>query len=193
MKAIILLGTLKRAGLSNTGTLSRFFAGRLERKGVECEIIRLVDHTILPGTYTRMGEEDEWPMILDRILASDLVLFATPIWWSHHSSLIQRAIERLDALHDEVMAGKRSPLEGKAGGIIITGDSDGAQQVIGGICNFFNAIGLAVPPYGTLSVLWERQAKGADATEEELLAYYERQYASTADRMADQLIAHAGS
>ena len=108
-----------------------------------------------------------------------LVLFATPIWWSHHSSLIQRAIERLDALHDEVMDGKRSPLEGKAGGIIITGDSDGAQQVIGGICNFFNAIGLVVPPYATLSVLWERQAKGADPSEEELLAYYQQYYDSS--------------
>jgi multimeric flavodoxin WrbA len=188
MKAIILLGTLKRTGLSNTETLSHFFAARLERRGFECEIVRLVDAEILPGTYSDMGGSDEWPEILRRVLDAQLVVFATPVWWSSHSSLIQRAIERLDHLHDRVMEGEPSPLEGKVGGIIITGDSDGAQQIIGNICNFFNAIGLLVPAYATLSVLWERQAKGESPSREELMERYESDYASTADRMIEQML-----
>lgn len=191
MKAVILLGTLKKSGLSNTATLCEFLAARMARAGLECETIRLAEYEIPPGTMSKMGSGDAWPGILAKVLASDIVIFATPIWWSSQSSLIQRAIERLDELHDHVMAGKPSGLEGKAGGIVITGDSDGAQQIIGHICNFFNAIGLAVPPYATFSVLWEKQAKHESPTREELMHKYETDYASTADRMIAQLVKFA--
>ena len=155
--------------------------------------VRAADRNIKPGVMSDMGEGDEWPGILEKVLASEIVILATPVWWGNQSSAIQRVIERLDELHDKVLAGEGSGLEGKAGGIVITGDSDGAQQVIGNLCNFFNAIGLLIPPYATLSVLWERQAKSADPSKEELLRKYEADYSSTADRMIDQLLAHASS
>ncbi|HEX8906824.1 MAG TPA: NAD(P)H-dependent oxidoreductase [Longimicrobiaceae bacterium] len=191
MKATILLGTLKTSGLSNTETLCEFLAERMERQGVRSEIVRLVDHQILPGTCSDMGDGDQWPVVLEKVLASEFLVIATPIWWDNHSSLVQRVIERLDELHDEVLAGKPSRLEGKCGAIVITGDSDGAQHIIGNLCNFFNAVGLLVPPYATLSVLWERQAKGETPTREELMEKYEKDYAETADRMVRQLREHA--
>ena len=191
MKATILLGTLKKTGLSNTETLSEFLVQRMEAQGVQAEIVRLVDHRILPGTCSDMGEGDGWPPILEKVLASDFVVFATPIWWDNASSLIQRVIERLDELHDEVLAGKPSRLEGKCGAIVITGDSDGAQHIIGNLSNFFNAVGLLVPPYATLSVLWERQAKDKSPTREELMKKYEKDYAETADKLIRQLKQHA--
>ena len=192
MKATILLGTLKKEGLSNTETLCEFLVGRMKARNVEAEIVRLVDHDIPAGTCTSMGVGDEWPDILQRVLGSEIVIFATPIWWDNQSSLIQRVIERLDEIHDGILAGGSSPLEGKAAGIVITGDSDGAQHVIGNLCNFFNAIGLLVPTYATLSVLWERQAKDKTPTREELLKKYEEDYASTADKMIGQLVRFAG-
>jgi multimeric flavodoxin WrbA len=188
MHATILLGTLKRTGLSNTETLCDFLAGHMERSGITCETVKLVDHRILAGTYSDMGPGDEWPGILEKLLASDIVILATPVWWSNQSSLIQRVIERLDELHDRIMAGEPSPLENRVGGIVITGDSDGAQQIIGNLCNFLNAIGVLVPPYATLSALWEKQAKGEETTREELLRKYEEDYASTADRMIRQMM-----
>lgn len=188
MKATILLGTLKSSGLSNTETLCEFLSRRMERNDIRCEIVKLVDHEILPGTYSDMGEGDEWPEILEKVLNSDIVIFATPVWWDSPSSLIQRAIERLDELHDKVMEGETSLLENKVAGIVITGDSDGAQHIIATLCNFFNAVGLLVPPYATLSVLWERQAKGKTPTKEELLQKYESDYGETADKMIRQLI-----
>jgi multimeric flavodoxin WrbA len=191
MNAVILLGTLKASGLSNTETLCRFLAGRMEREGVRPEIVKLVDRTILPGTYSDMGEGDEWPGILEKILDAEIVILATPIWWDNASSLIQRAIERLDELHDRVFGGRPSGLEGKVGGIVITGDSDGAQHIIGNLANFLNGVGVVLPPYGTLSVLWERQAKSADPTMEELLRKYESDYTETADRMTRQLLEYA--
>jgi multimeric flavodoxin WrbA len=191
MKATILLGTLKKSGLSNTETLCEFLSSRMEREGIRCETVKLVERKVLAGTYSDMGEGDEWPNILRRILDSEIVILATPIWWGNQSSEIQKVIERLDELHDEVLAGKPSRLEGKVGGVVITGDSDGGEHVIGNLCNFFNAVGLLIPPYATLSVLWERQAKDKSPTREELLRKYESDYAETADKMIRQLLKYA--
>jgi len=174
--------------LSNTQTLCEFLARRMKREDIRCEIIKLVDHHVLPGTCSGMGEGDAWPGILKKVLASDIVVFATPIWWGGHSSEIQRVIERLDEIHDGILAGKPSPLESKIGGIVITGDSDGAEHVIGNISNFFNAIGLLIPPYATLSVLWDKQAKDKKTSKKTLLDKYESDYADTADKMIRQLL-----
>ena len=202
MKATILLGTLKRAGLSNTQTLCEFLARRMKREDIRCEIIKLVDHDILPGTCSDMGKGDAWPGILKKVLGSDIVVFATPIWWGGQSSEIQSEInsalgiaqiERLDEIHDGILAGKPSPFEGKAGGIVITGDSDGAEHVIGNISNFFNAIGLLIPPYATLSVLWDKQAKSKKTPKKKLLEKYESDYADTADKMIEQLRKYAST
>ncbi|WP_018479378.1 flavodoxin family protein [Pontibacter roseus] len=193
MKAIILLGTLKKEGLSNTETLSEFLAEHLRKQDVECSIIKLAEHHILPGTYSDMGEGDDWPDILRQLLHADIIIMATPIWWNNQSSEIQRVIERLDELHDEIMKGQQSRLEGKVGGIVITGDSDGAQHVIANLSNFYNAIGLALPPYATLSVLWEKQAKGKKPTREELMEKYEKDYASTATTMVKQMLRYTAS
>jgi multimeric flavodoxin WrbA len=187
MRATILLGTLKKSELSNTETLCEFLCQHMERSGIRCEMVKLVEHQILPGTYSDMGAGDEWPSILSRVLERDIIILATPVWWDNHSSLLQRVIERLDELHDRILRGEPSPLEGKVGGIVITGDSDGAQHIIGNLCNFLNAMGVLIPPYATLSVLWDRQAKGAHPTREELLQRYEADYLSTTDRMIREL------
>ena len=188
MKALILVATLKKEGLSNTQTLSEFLATKMRAEKVDVEMVRLAERSILPGTYSNMGEGDQWPQILESVLAADIVIFATPIWWNNMSSLMQRVVERLDELHDRVMNGDPSGLEGKAAGIVITGDSDGAQSVIASLANFFNAIGLNLPPFATLSVLWSGQAKGKNTTRDELLAKYENEYAKTADKMIKQLV-----
>ena len=71
---------------------------------------------------------------------------------------------------------------------MITGDSDGAQHIIANLSNFFNAVGLILPPYTSLSVLWEQQAKGMKTTREELLKKYEQEYQSTAEKMVRQIL-----
>jgi multimeric flavodoxin WrbA len=188
MKATILLATLKKTGVSNTETLSEFLAARLRARGIDVSIVKLAGRDIPPGTYSDMGEGDEWPAILTELYGSEIIVFATPIWWNNHSSLMQRVIERLDELHDRTMAGKPSGLEGKAAGILVTGDSDGAQTIIGNLCNFTNGVGLIVPRYATLTVLWDQLAKGKDTPPAEQMRYYEKSYGKTADRMIDQLV-----
>ncbi|MDB5119275.1 MAG: Multimeric flavodoxin WrbA-like protein [Sphingobacteriales bacterium] len=191
MKAVILLGTLKREGLSNTETLSQFFGERLNKRSIEFEIIKLTSHSILQGTYSDMGFNDAWPTILKKIENAQILIFATPVWWGNHSSEIQKVIERLDNIHDEILEGKESRLENKVAGIIITGDSDGSQHIIGNISNFLNAIGVVIPPYATLSVQSTQLAKGAKTSKNELFEIFEKEYSKAADKMIDYLLKFA--
>ena len=187
MKATILLATLKTDALSNTEVLCEFFGNFLKKQKVDYSIIRLVDHNIMPGTYSDMGEGDDWPAILKTLEDSDIIIFATPIWWNSISSEMQRVIERLDELHDEILNGKQSRFAGKVGGIIITGDSDGAQSCIATISNFFSFIGIALPPFAALTVLSEKQAKDKNPTRKQLTELYEKDYTETAQQMTKQL------
>jgi multimeric flavodoxin WrbA len=141
--------------------LSKFLAKHLLTYEVKSEIIRLVDYDIRPGVYTKI-DLDDWPSIYEKIMATDIVIFATPVWWGIQSSLIQRVVERLDEIHDEIMDTGKSKLINKVAGIIITGDSDGAEHIIGNLANFFSALGLILPPFGTLTVLWPGLAKKSD-------------------------------
>jgi multimeric flavodoxin WrbA len=181
LKAVILLGSLKRGSeITNTLILSQFLAKQLSTYDTDGEIIRLANYDIKPGTYTKMdSEDDDWPAILEKILTSDIVIFATPIWWGIQSSLIQRGIERLDELHDEIMATGKSKLSNKVAGIIVTRDSDGAEHIIGNLANFFIALGLTIPQFETLAVLWPGFAKKSKKSKEEKLRYLEDNYKST--------------
>jgi multimeric flavodoxin WrbA len=50
-----------------------------------------------PGVQTDMRDGDEWSRIREQILASDILVIATPIWLGHPASLAQKVLERLDA------------------------------------------------------------------------------------------------
>ena len=134
-----------------------------------------------------MDVKDDWPEIYQKILNAKILLFATPIWWNSHSSELQRCIERLDEVYDIILAGEDSPLDRKIGGVIITGDSDGVEHITGNIANFFCNIGVTVPPYTSLGVIWDGHAKDAKKTKPQLLQYYKRMYGKDAQAMAESL------
>ena len=155
LKAVVLLATLKhkRPGqeFSHTETLSEVVIECLRDNGVRSEMIRLVDYDIPAGTKSNMGGRDRWPVILKKILAADIIIFATPIWWGNQSSLMQRVIERLDELHNEILETGKSRLTNKVGGIVITGEEDGEQHITGNIANFLLNMGLTLPPHCAVS------------------------------------------
>jgi multimeric flavodoxin WrbA len=190
LKALFLVGTLKSGSEasknSNTYALSEFLAKHLESKEVQSEFVPLADYNILPGVYTNV-DNDDWPMIFEKILAADMVIFATPVWWGNQSSVIQRVIERLDESHDEIMRSGKSKMINKVAGIVVTGDSDGAEHIIGNLANFFIALGFTVPPFGTLTVLWSGLRKHSDKSREDVLKYYEDKYSSTAKKAVQSL------
>lgn len=116
-----------------------------------------------------MGHGDQWPKILKKIMTSDILIFATPIWWGGHSSLMQQALERLDELNDEMIETGTSTLLNKAGGMVITGAEDGAQHVIGTLSNFMIWNGLTLTPESSLSYLGSFKAKTAHGLKKEFL------------------------
>jgi hypothetical protein len=43
-------------------------------------VVRVVDHDVKPGVQVDMGDGDEWPAIQEKLLAADILVFATPTW-----------------------------------------------------------------------------------------------------------------
>lgn len=187
LKAVFLVGSLKQhSEVTNTFILSQFLAKHLSTYDTGYEIVKLADYNVKPGVYTNI-DSDDWPLILEKIFNSDIIIFATPVWWGIQSSLIQRVIERLDELHDEIMESGKSRLTNKVAGILVTGDSDGAEHIIGNLANFFSALGFTFPPFGSLTVLWPGFAKKTGKSKDEKLKYLEDNYTSTAKKAAQNL------
>lgn len=180
VRAIFLLGTLKKKHqLSHTQILCELVAETLrEKENVESEIVRLRDYDIQPGTRTDI-DDDDWPKILDRVLAADIIIFATPVWWGIQSSLIQRVIERMDELNDELLATGKSRFQNKTGGIVITGGEDGAEHIIGNVLNFMSWNGFTIPPAPSVSWLGELGEDTRDAFERKFRSKEIRQMAET--------------
>ncbi len=149
LKALVLNASLKHKNNtqpSNTEEVAQMVLDNMREYSVEGEIIRLADKNIPVGLGFRESADDEWPSIVEKIKAADIVIFATPIWWGGRSSLMQRVIERMDALDEEYRADGRSALYNKVAGIVVTGSEDGALNVMGSIMMVLTWLGFTLPP-----------------------------------------------
>lgn len=148
LRVLILNASLKHApDLSNTEEVANLVVDEMKKHGkLEFEAVRLADKNIPVGLSFREGDDDDWPAIVDQLKAADIVLFATPIWWGGRSSLMQRIIERMDALDEEYLSTGRSALLNKVAGIVITGSEDGAQATLAGIMEVLTFMNFTLPP-----------------------------------------------
>jgi multimeric flavodoxin WrbA len=180
VKALVLNCTLKRSPEpSNTEALARVLVGALEQRGVDCEIVRLADHHIPPGVESDLGEGDEWPVIRDRILASEILIVASPTWLGRPSSIAQRALERMDAMLSETDDDGRPVAYGHVAGVVVTGNEDGAHHVISEISGALNDIGFTIP--GQSWTYWNRgPGPGPDYLDEDEGHDWSRSTAQTA-------------
>jgi multimeric flavodoxin WrbA len=147
-KVLVLNASLKHGDeASSTEEVASMVLAEIEKHTpIESHIIRLADKNIPVGLKYRESDDDEWPAIADEIKASDIVIFATPIWWGSRSSLIQRVIERMDAFDEDVLAGGRAVLLNKVAGIVITGSEDGAQAVMASLMSTLSFLNFTLPP-----------------------------------------------
>lgn len=147
MKAVILNGTLKKSpARSNTHLLAEEVMLSLQERGVECETVRLVDMNILPGVSSDEGNGDEWPSVREKILASDILVVATPTWLGQISSVVQRAFERMDAMLSEQNDAGQMIAYNRVAGFVVTGNEDGAKNCIAQMQAAATEIGFCVPP-----------------------------------------------
>jgi multimeric flavodoxin WrbA len=147
MKTLILNCTLKRSPAdSNTAMLADEVVAGLEERGVECETLRLVDLNILPGVSSDEGGGDEWPIVRNEILASSIVILATPTWLGQMSSVAKRALERIDAMLSEQNEAGQMIAYNPVAGSVVTGNEDGAKHCVAEMQAAMTDIGFCAPP-----------------------------------------------
>lgn len=147
LKALFLNCTLKRSPAeSNTEGLIREVIAWLDRMNVDSEIIRVVDHHIPFGVSSDEGDGDEWPQILERIKATDILIIGTPIWFGVRGSVAQMVIERLDGTYNERNEHGQYPLYNKVGAVVVTGNEDGAHAAAETTLFNLSHLGLTIPP-----------------------------------------------
>ncbi len=165
MRALILNCSLKKSPeLSNTEKLAEVVAQALREKSASVRMIRLADHDIPPGVVTDVGDGDGWPEIHDEILASEILVVASPTWLGRPSSIAQRALERMDAMLSETDDEGRPVAYNRVAGVVVTGNEDGAHHVISEIGGALGDLGFTVP--GQAFTYWNRgPGPGADYSE----------------------------
>jgi multimeric flavodoxin WrbA len=155
--ALVLNCTLKPSpGASSTALLAQQVLDALEPHGFEGDQVRIADFDVKPGVEHDMGDGDEWPAIRDRILAADILVFATPTWMGHMSSIAQGVLERLDADISETDDEGRQILTGKVAVVVVVGNEDGAHAIIADAFQGLNDVGFTVPAQG--GVYWNGEA-----------------------------------
>lgn len=150
MKVVFLNCTLKKSPeTSNTEAFIKNAERIFQQLQVETEIVRVVDHNIKFGVTSDMGDGDEWPMILNKVKAAEMMIIATPIWRGDRSSVAKIVAERFDGIMAEANEENgQYPTYNKVAGVMVDGNEDGAKKAISSICFDLSEHGFTVPVNG---------------------------------------------
>ena len=151
LRAMFVNCTLKRSpDPSHTEGLVEASASLMRKHGVEVEVLRAVDHDIATGVYLDMTEHgwshDDWPSIHERVMASQILVLAGPIWLGDNSSVTKRVIERLYAGSGILNDAGQYAYYGRVGGCLITGNEDGIKHCAMNILYSLQHLGYTIPP-----------------------------------------------
>ncbi len=151
LRAIFLNCTLKRSPeLSHTEGLIRVSKTIMEKNGVVCELLRPVDYDIAFGVWPDMKERgwerDGWPEILDKVMASDILVLGSPIWLGEKSSVCAQVVERLYSASHLLNDAGQYAYYGRVGGCLVTGNEDGVKHCAMNILYSLQHLGYTIPP-----------------------------------------------
>lgn len=147
MKAVALNGSLKSGKEeSSTQKMLELVLHHLAEEDVDGEIVRLADHDIKPGVKSDEGEGDEWPDLRARILDADILIVGTPIWLGQPSSIVKRALERMNAFLSEKDDGGRMASYGRVAAVAVVGNEDGAHHISAELYQALNDVGFTLAP-----------------------------------------------
>jgi multimeric flavodoxin WrbA len=149
LRALVLVCTLKPSPSdSSSSLLGTQVLRELEKHGVTGEVVRVVDHQVKFGVTTDEGGGDQWPQIREKMLASDIVVLATPIWLGQPSSVAKMVLERLDAELSATDDQGRMLTFGKVAVVAVVGNEDGAHHVSAECFQALNDVGFTIPANG---------------------------------------------
>jgi len=147
LTALFLNCTLKRSPeVSNTEALCRKVIEWFDRMDVASEIVRVTDYHVPFGVTSDEGDGDEWPQILEKVKAADILVLATPIWFGVRGSVCQMVIERLDGTYNERNEVGQYPLYNTVAGVVVTGNEDGAHAAAETTLFNLSHLGCTIPP-----------------------------------------------
>lgn len=151
LRALFINGTLTASpGVSHTQRLIDRSAELMRRQGVTVDLVRAVDHRIAPGVQPDMTEygweRDDWPGLLERVLAADILVLGTPIWLGEKSSVITLVMERLYSASGWTNEQGQSVYYGRAGGCLVTGNEDGVKHCAMSLLYGLSHLGFTIPP-----------------------------------------------
>jgi multimeric flavodoxin WrbA len=147
LSALGLNCTLKKSPeQSHTEALMNRVLDLMAEHGVETEILRPVDYAIKFGVSSDEGDGDEWPQVLEKVKATDIILMGMSIWFGVRSSVAQMVIERLDGTYNERNDQGQYPLYNKVAGVVVTGNEDGAHASAETTLFNMTHLGCVVPP-----------------------------------------------
>jgi len=148
-------GSPRRYGNTRKALLLALEAARLE--GAEADLVRLYDLRIEPCMGCVSDDvkacrypcpiEDDMRIVYEKVMRSDGVIVATPIYWYNVSGPVKNFIDRLTVFENMIFIDGRSWVEGKVAGFIAMGNDTGAIAVIQNLMAVFNSMGFAIPPW----------------------------------------------
>jgi multimeric flavodoxin WrbA len=148
LKALILNCTLKKSSKrSNTQALIEEVIKHFQENEVETETITVADYTIGYGiTAEAVDATDEWPIIFEKVKKTDILIIGSPVWLGEQSSIATLVIERLYGGSEMSNEKGQYIYYNKAGGVVVTGNEDGAKHVARSVIYALSHIGFTIPP-----------------------------------------------
>ena len=157
LRALVLACTLKPSPAPSSSVLiGEQVLEQLGQHGVTGEVVRVADHTVRFGVGVDEGDGDEWPRIREKMLASDILVLATPIWMGQPASVCKMVMERLDAELAETDDEGRMLTLGKVALVAVVGNEDGAHHTAAEVFQGLNDVGFTIPASG--STYWVGEA-----------------------------------
>src|ERR1700712_1989462 len=160
LHALALVCSLKASPApSRSALMARQILAELAKYDVSGDVVRVVDHDVLPGVEVDMGEGDEWPPIREQMMAADILIVAKPTWVGHMRSVARRVLERLDGELSETDDSGRPLVTGKVAVTAVVGNEDGAHKITADLMQGLNDIGFTIPAQG--GTYWNDEAMGS--------------------------------
>ncbi len=141
----------------NTYKLLEIALHTARQLGAEVELIHLYDYDIKPCIGCLSDEqlacrypcviEDDGRIILEKILKSDGLIIATPLYWYGPSGHLKNLIDRMTAFENMIFVEGRSWVEGKVAGFIAVGNDSGNIMAIAYMMVVLNSMGFIIPPW----------------------------------------------
>ena len=150
----------QQAGMSKSERLLKKALDQYASSGCTTKFLRLKDLKIYDceGNYSENPayctypcqsslkyDDDEMQKVYDAVLDADILILATPIRWNNHSALVQKFVERMNAIENQYSWFGNRMIRKKVAGLIIIGHVDGIQHVSGNLLNFFSWLGFHIP------------------------------------------------